>query len=47
MVIYTNGSCLQSITSITSPTDVFTDWFLGVIKYIKEQSANTVAILKA
>jgi hypothetical protein len=30
-----------------SITGVFTKWFLGVIKYIKERSANTVVILKA
>ena len=27
--------------------DVFIDWFLGAIKYTKEQSANIVVILKA
>ena len=47
MVIYTNRSCLQSIISVTGPIDIFTDWFLGIIKYTKEQSTNTVIILKA
>ena len=47
MVIYANGSYLQSITSITGPTDILAGQFLGVIKYIKERSANTVIVLKA
>jgi hypothetical protein len=38
---------LRSIISVTGLTDMFTDWFLGIIKCIKEQSANTVVILKA
>ena len=41
MVIYTNRSYSWSIIG------VLTEWFLGVIKYIKERSANIVVILKA
>ena len=37
---------MWSITSITGPTDIFTDWFLSAIKYIKKRSANIVVILK-
>ena len=33
--------------SIMGLIGVLTDWFLGVIKYIKERLANTVIILKA
>ena len=33
--------------SVIGLTDIFIDWFSGVIKYIKERSANTVIILKA
>ena len=44
VVIYVNGSCSWSVTSVTK---VLAEWFLGVIKYIKERSANTVMILKA
>ena len=29
-----------------SVTEVLAEWFLGAIKCIKEQSANTVVILK-
>ena len=47
MVIYANKSCLQSVISVMGPTDIFTDWFLGVIKYTKKQSVNIVVILKA
>ena len=44
IVIYANRSYLQSVVSITG---VLTEQFSGIIKYIKEQSANTVVILKA
>ena len=44
IIIYANRSYLQSITSIMG---VLAKQFLGIIKYIKEQSANTVIILKA
>ena len=47
MVIYVNRSYSRSITSITGLTDIFMDQFLGIIKCIKERSANTVIILKA
>jgi hypothetical protein len=47
VVIYANRSYLRSVTSIIGLTDIFTDWFLGTIKYIKERLANTVIILKA
>jgi len=47
VVIYTNRSYSRSIMSITGPAGMFTGQFLGAIKYIKEQSANTVIILKA
>jgi len=47
VVIYTNGSCLRSVTSIIGPTGVLIGQFLGAIKCIKERSANTVIILKA
>ena len=30
-----------------SITKILTEWFLGATKYIKEQSVNTVIILKA
>ena len=33
--------------SVTGLTNIFTDWFSGAIKCTKEQSANTVIILKA
>ena len=46
VVIYVNRSCLQSVTSIVGIVGIFIDWFLGIIKCIKEQSANTVIILK-
>jgi hypothetical protein len=42
--MYTNGSYLQSVMSITG---VFMEWFSGIIKCIKEQLANIVVILKA
>ena len=47
MVIYANKSYLRSVMSIAGLTDMLIGWFLGIIKYIKEQSANTVIILKA
>ena len=47
MVIYVNKSCSRSVTSVTDPMDIFIDWFSGIIKYIKKQSANIVIILKA
>ena len=47
MVIYINGSCLRSITSIIGLIGILTGQFLGVIKYVKEWSANTVVMLKA
>jgi hypothetical protein len=47
MVIYVNRSYSRSITSIMGLTDIFIDWFLGIIKCIKERSANIVIILKA
>jgi len=47
VVIYANGSCSRSITSIVGLTGVLMGWFLGVIKYIKEQLANMVIVLKA
>jgi len=47
VVIYINGSYSRSITSIIGLMGVLTGWFLGVIKCIKERSANTVIILKA
>jgi len=33
--------------SITGPTGVLADWFSSAIECTKEQSANTVVILKA
>ena len=47
IVIYVNRSYLQSITSIIGLAGILIDQFLGVIKCIKEQSANMVIILKA
>ena len=47
IVIYANRSYLQSVTSITGLIGILIGQFLGVIKYIKERSANTVVILKA
>ena len=46
-MIYANRSCLQSIMSITGLTSIFIGWFLSAIECTKEQSANTVVILKA
>jgi hypothetical protein len=34
--MYANRSYSRSITSITGLIDIFVDWFLGAIKYIKE-----------
>jgi hypothetical protein len=45
--MYTNRSYSRFVTSIIGLTDIFTDWFLGAIKCIKEQLANMVVILKA
>jgi len=47
VVIYTNRSYLRSIISIIGPTGMLIGWFLGVIKCVKEQSANIVIILNA
>jgi len=47
VVIYANGSCSRSVTSVIGLTGVLIGQFSGVIKYIKERSANTVVILKA
>ena len=44
VIIYTNRSCLWSVTSIAR---VLAYQFLGAIKCIKEQLASTVVILKA
>jgi hypothetical protein len=46
-VIYANRSYSRSVTSIIGLTGVLTSCFLGIIKYIKERSANIVVILKA
>ena len=47
VVIYINRSCLQSIMSIIGLAGILIDQFSGIIKYIKERSANIVIILKA
>jgi len=47
VVIYANGSCSRSVTSVIGPIGMLMGQFLGAIKYIKERSANTVVILKA
>ena len=47
IVIYVNGSYLQSITSIIGLIGILMGYFLGAIKCIKEWLANTVVILKA
>jgi hypothetical protein len=47
VVIYINGSYSRSIKSVTGLTSVLADGFSGVIKCIKEWSANIVVILKA
>ena len=46
-MIYTNRSYSRSITSITGLIGILIGQFSGIIKYIKERSANTVVILKA
>jgi hypothetical protein len=46
-VIYINGSCSRSVTSIIGLTGILIGCFLGVIKCIKERLANIVVILKA
>jgi len=47
VVIYANGSCLWSITSVIGLISMLIGWFLGAIKCIKERLANMVVILKA
>ena len=47
MVIYANRSYSRSITSVTGLTGMLIGQFLGIIKCIKERSANMVVILKA
>jgi hypothetical protein len=47
VVIYVNGSCSQSIKSVTGLIGIFIDGFSGVIKCVKERSVNIVVILKA
>jgi hypothetical protein len=47
VVIYANGSYLRSVIFITGLTGILMGYFSGVIKCIKERSANTVVILKA
>jgi hypothetical protein len=47
VVIYANGSCSRSITSVIGLIGILTGCFLGAIKCIKERLANTVVILKA
>ena len=47
MVIYANRSCSRSITSVTGLIGMLAGWFLGIIKCIKERSANIVIVLKA
>ena len=46
-MIYANRSYSRSVTSIIGLTGVLIGQFLGIIKCIKERSANTVVILKA
>jgi len=46
-VIYVNRSYLGSITSVIGLMGVLAGQFLGIIKCVKERSANTVVILKA
>ena len=38
---------MWSVTSIIGVVGILIGWFLGAIKCIKEQLANTVVILKA
>ena len=47
IVIYANRSYSRSITSIIGLIGILTGQFLGIIKCIKERSANTVIVLKA
>ena len=47
MVIYVNRSYSQSIISITGLIGILIGQFSGIIKCIKERSANTVIVLKA
>ena len=46
-MIYANRSCLRSITSVIGLIGILIGWFLGIIKCIKERSANMVIVLKA
>ena len=46
-MIYANRSYLWSVISVIGVAGVLAGWFLGAIKYIKEQLASTVVILKA
>ena len=47
IVIYANRSYSQSIISIIGLIGILMGQFLGIIKCVKEQLANTVIILKA
>jgi hypothetical protein len=47
VVIYINRSYSQSIKSVIGLIGVLIDGFLGVIKCVKEWSANIIVILKA
>ena len=47
MVTYANRFYSRSITSITGLIGILIGQFLGIIKCVKEQSANTVIMLKA
>jgi hypothetical protein len=47
VVIYVNGSCSWSVTSIAGLVGVLIDRFSGVIKCTKERLTNTVVILEA
>jgi hypothetical protein len=46
-VIYINGSCSQSVKSVTGLIGVLINGFSGVIKCVKERLTNMVVILKA
>jgi hypothetical protein len=45
--MYANRSYSRSVISVAGLTGVLAGQFLGVIKCIKERSANTVIVLKA
>jgi hypothetical protein len=47
VVIYVNRSYSQSIKFVTGLIGVLINGFSGVIKCVKERSANIVIILKA